>query len=257
MLVDSSSNAVSTSFRVPEALSRSDCLNISTSCYCEENVWRILKLASSRGYQPQTLFAVFISNPQRRIPVWFQVSGEKTLDGLCVWDYHVVALVNPQPQSEPLIYDVDSNLPFPVSLTTYVRYALWHCGTDYSGLQTAQSSHDQGHQFRSVPYEQMIQRFASDRRHMVIPGTTSYFSDPPPVPCIRGAKAECEHTLPVFLQMDTEEECDPFCASAAHLGKPPGTLYNSAQALLDAFATKETSEQSQECPLLAVQNASS
>lgn len=215
-----------------ETLTKAECLRVSTPCYCEENVYRILQLAATRGYSPQSLSAIFISNPERRIPIWMQRSGDERLDRLCVWDYHVVVAVNLHLQADAQIYDVDSTLNFPVSLGEYVRLALWHspqaCVAEHSGVEVI----DMGHQFRCVSFDEMMTLFSSDRRHMMIPGSKTYFHPPPPYPCIAGKRTDNAHTLPLFLALNEPVVDDPFPVSHEEFSKVPGVLHTTASSLI-------------------------
>uniref|UniRef100_A0A663DRR0 Protein N-terminal glutamine amidohydrolase n=1 Tax=Aquila chrysaetos chrysaetos TaxID=223781 RepID=A0A663DRR0_AQUCH len=47
-----------------------------TSCYCEENVWKLCDyIRSQHQYPLEEFYAVFISNDRRMIPLWKQKSG--------------------------------------------------------------------------------------------------------------------------------------------------------------------------------------
>ena len=212
-------------------LSKEECLELSTPCYCEENVYRILRLAVSRGHNPQSLSAIFISNPERRVPIWLQKAGDRRLDGLCVWDYHVVVAVDLHLGGEAQVYDVDSTLEFPTSLARYIRLALWHSESICAGASVAPSM-NMGHQFRCVSFDEMVSFFSSDRRHMMVPGTNNYIHPPPTYPCIVGRKAESPHTLPLFLAMSNSDERDQFLVRDMEFAQLPGVLYSNASSLL-------------------------
>ncbi|XP_042371503.1 protein N-terminal glutamine amidohydrolase [Plectropomus leopardus] len=100
---------------------REDC--VYTSCYCEENVWKLCEFVRTERTAPlEDLFVVFISNENRMVPLWRQKSGRG--DQPVIWDYHVVLLhVAPQ-SSSSVVYDLDSELPFPCSLKLYTAAAL-------------------------------------------------------------------------------------------------------------------------------------
>ncbi|XP_037329938.1 protein N-terminal glutamine amidohydrolase isoform X2 [Pungitius pungitius] len=69
--------------------SREDC--VYTSCYCEENVWKLCEFVRSERTAPlEELFVVFISNENRKVPLWKQRSGHG--EQPVIWDYHVVML---------------------------------------------------------------------------------------------------------------------------------------------------------------------
>ncbi|KAG1678482.1 hypothetical protein FOA52_014513 [Chlamydomonas sp. UWO 241] len=66
-------------------------------CYCEENVHLLAgSLAEQRrieqggtGTGLKNLWAVFVSNPSKQVPLWCQAAGGPNNGGLVVWDYHV------------------------------------------------------------------------------------------------------------------------------------------------------------------------
>uniref|UniRef100_A0A6G1RVG1 Protein N-terminal glutamine amidohydrolase n=1 Tax=Hypotaenidia okinawae TaxID=2861861 RepID=A0A6G1RVG1_9GRUI len=63
-----------------------------TSCYCEENVWKLCDYIRSRGRYPlEEFYAVFISNDRRMIPLWKQQSGHA--DEPVVWVRHSVLVI--------------------------------------------------------------------------------------------------------------------------------------------------------------------
>ena len=45
------------------------------SCYCEENVWKLCQRLQQDPYELQQSYAVFISNPDRTVPLWSQKAG--------------------------------------------------------------------------------------------------------------------------------------------------------------------------------------
>ncbi|KAM8811087.1 protein N-terminal glutamine amidohydrolase-like [Eudromia elegans] len=64
---------------------------VYSSCYCEENVWKLCEYIRRRDQYPlEEFFAVFISNERRMIPLWKQKSGRG--DEAVVWDSRVVLL---------------------------------------------------------------------------------------------------------------------------------------------------------------------
>lgn len=61
---------------------KSECLY--ASCYCEENVYKLVSTLKERGHSLETVFAVFISNKDQCVPLWRQSAGREE-DGLVVW----------------------------------------------------------------------------------------------------------------------------------------------------------------------------
>ncbi|XP_034097256.1 protein N-terminal glutamine amidohydrolase isoform X2 [Gymnodraco acuticeps] len=122
-----------------------------TSCYCEENVWCLCEFFRREdAAQLEDMFIVFISNENRT-------------------DYHVVLL---QASSSSVVYDLDSELPFPCSLKRYSSDAL----RSERGIRPAYHR-----KFRVVPAHSFLLNFASDRSHMKN-SDGSWKMPPPPLP---------------------------------------------------------------------------
>uniref|UniRef100_G3P837 Protein N-terminal glutamine amidohydrolase n=1 Tax=Gasterosteus aculeatus aculeatus TaxID=481459 RepID=G3P837_GASAC len=69
--------------------SREDC--VYTSCYCEENVWKLCEFVRSERTAPlEELFVVFISNENRKVPLWKQRSGHGEQPVIWVCDVTVI-----------------------------------------------------------------------------------------------------------------------------------------------------------------------
>lgn len=207
----------------PAPITLEDCRGLYTANYCEENVWRLLHLANQRGCPAHSLFAIFITNSSRRVAILNQRAAKGFC---CVWDYHVIAMtyapenhgppgasggggggVNDNQSNSkykfngngqiPLVYDVDSTLqPFPTTLANYV-----HCSFDES--ITAQ------YLFRVVTFDDLMNNFASDRRHMKTRDDAThhcsphseFISPPPRFSCIQARQLTHKHTLPYFLHV--------------------------------------------------------
>ncbi|XP_005948875.1 protein N-terminal glutamine amidohydrolase isoform X4 [Haplochromis burtoni] len=131
---------------------REDC--VYTSCYCEENVWKLCDYVRKQRTAPlEHLFVIFISNETRTVPLWKQKSGHGDLP--VIWDYHVILLQ--ADQSDSLVYDLDSTLSFPCSLKLYAAQAL----RSESDIRP-----EYHRKFRVVPADSFLLNFASDRSHM-------------------------------------------------------------------------------------------
>lgn len=78
---------------------------------------------NERNVNADELFAVFISNDNRSVPVWYQkrCSNEETP---AVWDYHVIAVHKSKSCSASFVYDLDTQLNFPESFETYAEKAF-------------------------------------------------------------------------------------------------------------------------------------
>uniref|UniRef100_H3C867 Protein N-terminal glutamine amidohydrolase n=2 Tax=Tetraodon nigroviridis TaxID=99883 RepID=H3C867_TETNG len=165
---------------------REDC--VYTSCYCEENVWKLCEFARGQKTPPlEELLVVFISNASRTVPLWRQRSGYG--DQPVVWDYHVI-LLQVGLDSDPQVYDLDSDLSFPCSMELYASQAL---RSDRS-LRPAYHR-----RFRVIPADSFLLNFASDRSHMRN-ADGSWKMPPPPYPPIH--TAECQMNLDDFISMN-------------------------------------------------------
>ncbi|XP_019713719.1 protein N-terminal glutamine amidohydrolase isoform X2 [Hippocampus comes] len=165
---------------------RDDCAY--SSCYCEENVWKLCESVRTERSAPlQELFVVFISNDNRTVPLWKQksASGEQPV----IWDYHVVLLHVPA-GSEAAVYDLDSVLPFPCPLKLYATRAL----RSDRGVRPAYHR-----KLRVVPADCFLSNFASDRSHMKN-ADGSWKVPPPPYPPI--STADSHMNLDDFITME-------------------------------------------------------
>ncbi|XP_054462333.1 protein N-terminal glutamine amidohydrolase [Anoplopoma fimbria] len=158
-----------------------------TSCYCEENVWKLCEFVrTERTARLEELFVVFISNGNRTVPLWKQKSGRG--DQPVIWDYHVV-LLQIRLHSSSLVYDLDSELSFPCTLKLYAAQAL---RSDHN-IKPAYHR-----KLRVVPADSFLLNFASDRSHMKN-SDGSWRMPPPPYPPIR--TTESQMNLEDFISM--------------------------------------------------------
>ncbi|KAK7791700.1 hypothetical protein R5R35_008714 [Gryllus longicercus] len=165
---------------------RSDCKY--TPCYCEENVWKLC--SEVRDRQPAELpscYVVFVSNDKRTVPLWRQRAGKEE-EKLVIWDYHVLFLYAPDDRC--LVYDLDSELPFPTHFHKYVT-------------ETFRTDHilksDYFRYFRVFPASVYLQHFSSDRRHMKRPDGSWIKPPPDYLPITTSASP---HNLEEFINMD-------------------------------------------------------
>ncbi|XP_040288541.1 protein N-terminal glutamine amidohydrolase [Bufo bufo] len=159
-----------------------------TSCYCEENVWKLCEYIRDRPRHPlEELYAVFLSNENRTIPIWKQQAGKG--EDPVIWDYHVV-LLHDRGDGRRFIYDLDTVLPFPCPCDTYIKEAL-------------RSDHyihkDWRRKLRLVPADEYLRTFASDRSHMK-DANNEWKEPPPPYACIK--TSESSMNLDDFISMD-------------------------------------------------------
>lgn len=131
----------------------SDC--VYTSCYCEENVWKLCSwLDTTRKEELNKCYVVFVSNEKRAVPLWRQKCGRDE-DKLVIWDYHCILLYNPDDRC--VVYDLNSELPFP---TYFHKYVTETFRTDHI-LEPENFRY-----FRVVPAPIFFEIFSSDREHM-------------------------------------------------------------------------------------------
>ncbi|GLT74472.1 hypothetical protein SLA2020_462670 [Shorea laevis] len=130
-----------------------------TPFYCEENVYLLCKKLCANGVadaQGSDLFVVFISNEKKQIPLWHQKASNRA-DGIILWDYHVICIQRKRDGDSHLVWDLDSSLPFPSPLATYVSETIRPSFQLFSEYQRF---------FRVVHAPIFLRHFASDRRHM-------------------------------------------------------------------------------------------
>ena len=105
------------------------------------------------------------------VPLWRQRAGRDE-EKLVIWDYHVILIYKPDERC--LVFDLDSDLPFPTYFHKYVTETF----------RTDAILNPEYHRFfRVIPATLFLQTFASDRRHMKKPDG-SWMKPPPPYPCI-------------------------------------------------------------------------
>ncbi|XP_018980764.2 protein N-terminal glutamine amidohydrolase isoform X1 [Cyprinus carpio] len=166
--------------------SRNQC--VYTSCYCEENIWKLCEHVKDQGTcSLDEVYAVFISNERKMIPIWKQKSSRG--DQPVIWDYHVILLhVNKQGQS--YIYDLDTTLPFPCLLDVYSKEAF----RSDEHLKPAF-----WRKLRVIPCDTYLKKFASDRSHMK-DSDGNWRMPPPPYPCLE--TSDSKMNLDDFICMD-------------------------------------------------------
>ncbi|KAI1901923.1 hypothetical protein AGOR_G00039420 [Albula goreensis] len=175
----------------PVTPSRDQC--VYTSCYCEENIWKLCEHVKTQNQGTLDLiYAVFISNERRMIPIWRQKSSNG--DQPVIWDYHVILLHKSQSE-QCYIYDLDTVLPFPCPFDVYVKEA-------FQSEEFIKPAFRR--KFRVIPADIYLKNFASDRSHMK--DESGAWRMPPPLyPCIE--TAESKMNLDDFICMDPHVGC--------------------------------------------------
>lgn len=169
--------SVSTPTHTPTQLvdvSAVDRQTLYTSCYCEENVYRLCQYARDQHIDLEDCYALFLTSKHKYIP--FRHQGGRRL--VC-WDYHVVFVQYHPSTHTPYVFDFDTGLPFPCDATAYVHKSLPELWRD---LQLDESV-DNTHGFRLVSAANYLKTFASDRHHM-LGEDGQYLKPPPPYPAI-------------------------------------------------------------------------
>lgn len=149
---------------------------VYTSCYCEENVWKLCQQIKEQNEDDlKEYYVAFISNFNRQVPLWMQKQGKDPLTPV-IWDYHVVLLQKPA-EGKPLVYDLDAVMPFPCLLEQYLIQAI---------QKETTLKKEYHRKFRIVEAREFLTTFASDRSHMLMPNG-QYLKPPPDYPPIRTA----------------------------------------------------------------------
>ncbi|KAK0596236.1 hypothetical protein LWI29_013961 [Acer saccharum] len=168
-----------------------------TPFYCEENVYFLCKKLCANGVADadgSDLYVVFISNEKKQIPLWHQ-KASKRADGVILWDYHVVCIQRKRGgDSRCLVWDLDSSLPFPSPLASYVSETIRPSFQLFSEYQRF---------FRIVHAPIFLCFFASDRRHMKDP-TGNWIAEPPSYEPIV-AEDKTVHNLNEFIEIRAED----------------------------------------------------
>jgi hypothetical protein len=138
-----------------------------TSCYCEENIWQ---LATDARYQQRESAVVVVTNRSQTVALWHQRAAEELYQPV-IWDYHVILLS--RDDTSWLVWDLDSNLDFPVAIDVYLSTTFPNWEQWEKSLLA---------KFRVIPANEFCELFASDRSHMR--DGDSWLAMPPEWPCI-------------------------------------------------------------------------
>jgi hypothetical protein len=124
--------------------------------YCEENVWRLAVRKQQHASPMDRFWVVFITNIIQKVPM-FQQKAADTGDVSVCWDYHVILLGHQICSGDPvaMVYDVDSRLPYPCPLDTYLSHSFPY-----------DAPYPFAPMFRIVPMQDFLTQFTSDRSHM-------------------------------------------------------------------------------------------
>ncbi|TPX64193.1 hypothetical protein SpCBS45565_g06066 [Spizellomyces sp. 'palustris'] len=188
-----------------------------TRCYCEENVYKFCRLIDERGasYLPPIAavvssacvaetFVVFVSSEIGWVEMHKQKSGKTAEDGRIIWDYHVFAIVKPKNTQSAMVYDFDTLLDFPTTFSNYINESF--------------RSSRLPRKFRIVPARDYLLHFASDRRHMRLPGSDASSESPElysaPPPLYPPIKSSIPLSSSAFLPVNANSELSRYWGSA-------------------------------------------
>ncbi|KAL5533029.1 hypothetical protein ACEPAF_4805 [Sanghuangporus sanghuang] len=186
---------------------------VYTANYCEENIYLLVKrfLQDEQLRARWNVYAVFISNNTRTVALWCQ----KIREDVVVWDYHVILALIPRVsrtstgRSPTWIYDLDTRLDVPCRWEDYVKRTFPYSTSEAAEVGWTIPDTYWSH-FRIVEGEEFLECFASDRSHMLVPGSDPpHFQSPePPYPPIVGTKAAASgitnNLMSHFVCMDVE-----------------------------------------------------
>jgi len=150
-------------------------IELRVACYCEENVWRLAyRRLYARCQTPPTqseYYVVFVSNPAKCVCFFHQKAASDPGKPV-FWDYHVLLFEHPTSRGRhskngTLVWDVDSLLPYPCPLSTYLDHAFFTAeqDTDHDSEMAREVAKVQP-LFRVVPAATFLKHFRSDRSHM-------------------------------------------------------------------------------------------
>jgi len=164
--------------KVSEIFKKQMC--VYTSCYCEENVWKLCSMLKSKeNLLLANTKVVFISNFEKKVAFWCQKSGEGNKNIPVIWDYHVILIY--KNQDTWFAYDLDTTLQFPINLEEYFMKSF---------CPNIKKSSTYKPTFRVVESTDFLEYFSSDRSHMKNK-YGEWLAEPPKYPAIlcRGVKS--------------------------------------------------------------------
>ncbi|CAN0910033.1 Protein N-terminal glutamine amidohydrolase [Linum grandiflorum] len=205
---------------------------VYTPYYCEENVYFLCKKLCENGKANEDgsdLYVVFISNEKKQVPLWNQKASTRA-DGIVLWDYHVICIQKKRDDdsSSALIWDLDSSLPFPSPLATYLSETMRPSFELFSDFQRL---------YRVVHAPVFLREFASDRRHMK-DSTGNWINAPPSYEPIVAEDGSI-HNLNEYMDIKAPTEAtttDELIDMAASQGRKRGVIIKEAQ--LEDFFSK-------------------
>ncbi|KAL8489535.1 hypothetical protein ACS0TY_025445 [Phlomoides rotata] len=195
----------------------------------EENVYLLCEKLRDDGIAKpdgSDLYVVIISNEKKQIPLWHQRASQRA-DGVILWDYHVICVQKRKESNLPdLVWDLDSTLPLPSPLATYVAETFRPSFPLFPEFLRV---------YRIVHAPNFLQFFASDRRHMKEP--SGDWVAPPPSYEVIVAEDGTTHNLNEYMEMSSLDVIKSIGADTVDtvLTQKLGVLASESQ-LVDLFA---------------------
>jgi len=122
------------------------------SCFCEENIWQLANELTSRKLLSENSFVLLLFNEHEFIAVQNQKAFPPGEVGF--WDYHVILL----DQDNDRLFDLDTRLIYPCPVKEYFQETFPNQSTLPAEFRTM---------VRCVPVAEYLDRFSSDRQHMI------------------------------------------------------------------------------------------
>ncbi|KAB5551792.1 hypothetical protein DKX38_009103 [Salix brachista] len=158
-----------------------------TPLYCEENVYFLLKKLCKDGVADADGSDLFI-------PLWHQKASTRA-DGIILWDYHAICIQRKREGGSHLVWDLDSSLPFPSPLASYVSETIRPSFQLFSEYRRS---------FRIMHAPIFLRFFASDRRHMKDPDGNWTAQPPAYEPIV--AEDGTVHNLNEYMEIHASDE---------------------------------------------------
>lgn len=176
---------------------RNDC--IYTSCFCEENVWKLCKRVKEEKKGTNDCFAIFISNEKKQFPIWSAKAAQS--QSYIIWDYHVIFLwINRDNPKHSLIFDFDSTLDFPCLFSHFLIKSF------PPKFMNKEAFKQYEQKFRVVACQTYLDTFHCDRRHMISQDDGKWICPPPKYECIMiKKKKKGSNLMSHFVDMQNKE----------------------------------------------------
>ncbi len=136
--------------------------------FCEENIWHLARSLIEQGQEATDLQILFLSNETMQVVMAEQREAQP--GRLILWDYHVVLLADIDDES--VIFDFDTRLDFPCQSERYFEKSLPPAGLVPGRYLPS---------IRIIPAESYLERFYSDRSHMIGHLPEALFPEWPPI----------------------------------------------------------------------------